>query len=481
MIVIITYQDLLLRGDNENDRMQFVHSLIQKHKSTDIYEQAVIAAEYAKQQNRTIMWFQKLLYTMSGEAVPDNFSANYKLCSNFFYKFITQETQFLLGNGVSWQGNGGEQMGKDFDNKLQEAGYEALVGGVSFGFWNLDHLEVFKITEFAPLYDEENSALMAGVRFWQIDNDKPLRATLYEIDGYTEYIWRKRKNPKTSADETYGEIFHEKRPYKLKIKATPADGEQIYDGENYPTFPIVPLWGNQHKQSALVGLRSEIDAYDLIRSGFANDVDDASQIYWTIQNAGGMDDVDLAKFVERLKTVKAATVEDDGARAESHTVEVPYASRETLLTRLRADMYEDAMALDTRDIAGGATTATQIRAAYEPLNSKTDHFEYQIGLFLDRLLLVAGVEDEYSFTRSTIINISEEVNTVLSAAEYLTDDYITEKILTILGDGDRVEEILKQIDADELERGGVIDSGTVYEPTGESVGAENNTGISTGV
>ena len=52
-------------------------------------------------------------------------------------------------------------------------------------------------------------------------------------------------------------------------------------------------------------IRTQIDAYDLIKSGFANDLDDVSAIYWTLSNTGGMDDVDLAQFVERMKTVKA--------------------------------------------------------------------------------------------------------------------------------------------------------------------------------
>ena len=456
---MVTFQDLSLRGDDEKARMEFVHSLIGKHKASKEYETAIIADEYARQENRTIMWYQKMLYTMSGDAVPDNYSANYKLCSNFFYKFVTQENQYLLGNGVTWADESAKKkMGETFDGKLQEAGYEALIAGTSFGFWNLDHLEVFKLSEFIPLYDEENSALMAGVRFWQIDDAKPLRATLYEIDGYTEYIWQKREIKDGKEEkEAEGRVLHEKRAYKLNIRSTAVDGVEIYDGENYPTFPIVPLFGNQHKQSELVGLRSEIDAYDLIRSGFANDVDDASQIYWTIQNAGGMDDVDLAKFVERMKTVRAATVEDDGARAESHTMEVPYASREALLSRLRADMYEDYMALDTQMIAGGAITATQIRASYEPLNSKADNYEYQVRKFVDRIAELAGVDSEYSFTRSTIVNTSEEVALVLNSADFLPKDYITEKILTLLGDGDKAEEIIRQMDADELERGGMID------------------------
>lgn len=445
---MITYQDLLKVGDNDTARMQFVFGSVTKHKNSPAYLISQTADDYDRKRNTTIIQYQKLLYTMSGQAVPDNYSANYKLCSNFFNRFVTQETQYLLGNGVSWTDESTqEKLGKDFDTQLQKAGHEALVSGVAFGFWNLDHMDVFNLREFVPLYDEENGALMAGIRFWQIDRNKPMRATLYEVDGYTDYIKKDGKE----------EILHDKRSYKLLLRSTEADGTEIYAGENYPTFPIVPLWGNTHKQSELIGLREQIDAYDLIRSGFCNDLDDFSQIFWVIQNGGGMDDIDLAKFVERMKTVKAAVVEDGGAHAESHTVEIPYASREALLDRLRSDLYDDYMALDTKAIAGGAATATQIRAAYEPLNNKTDMFEYCVVDFLQGILAIAGIDDDPSFTRSLIINTSEEIQTVLMAASYLDETYITKKVLDILGDGDKAEEILAQMDADELIRGGVID------------------------
>lgn len=465
---MVTWQDLVEINERKSDRdkIQFVFMLINTHKNTQEYEDALVAVEYAKQRNKTIMDYQKLLYTMTGKAVPDNYSANYKLASNFFYRFVTQQNQYLLGNGISWNNDDTKELlGDSFDNEVQKAGYNALVSGVSFGFWNLDHLDVFTLQEFAPLYDEENGALMAGVRFWQLDKSKPMRATLYEPDGYTDYVW-----------DGEGQILHEKRPYILKIRSSQIDGDEIYDGANYPSFPIVPLFGNQHKQSELIGLRSEIDAYDLIKSGFANDLDDASQIYWIVQNAGGMDDVDLAKFIERLKTVKAAVVDDDGARAESHTIDVPYAAREALLERLRADMYDDFMALDTKAIAGGAVTATQIRAAYEPMNNKADMYEYQLIEFLKGILFVAGIDDDPSFTRSIIINVQEDVNTVLSASGYLSETYITEKILNILGDADKIEDVLKEMDEDELDRASLVTNKTPEQEEGtpEDFGEEEN-------
>lgn len=438
-----TYQDLLEIGESEEVRMNFILSAISAHKSSDVYTDAYDANEYDCRRNITIIEYQKLLYTITGEAIPDNFSADYKLRSNFFNRFVTQQTQYLLGNGISLtNGDDKEKLGKDFDMRLQELGRDALVDGVAFGFWNLDHLEVFRVTEFAPLWDEETGGLAAGIRFWQIDASKPLRATLYELDGYTEYMWK----------DDEGEILRPKRKYVLRVAKTPADGPEIIDGMNYPSFPIVPLWGNPAHQSELVGIREQIDAYDLIKSGFANDIDDASLIYWTINNAGGMDDVDLAKFVQHMKTIKAAVVDDDGARAEAHTMEIPYTSREVILERLRSDLYDDFMALDTKNIAGGAATATQIKAAYEPINNKADMFEYCVLDFINRLFELVGIESDASFTRSMVINTAENIQIILQAAQILPADYIVKKVLELFGDGDKADEILELLKADEFRR-----------------------------
>lgn len=446
MITIITYQDLLEVGENEIDIAKFVARAIKAHKSSDLYKQAQIADEYLRQQNRTIVQYQKLLYTMSGKAVPDNYSANHKLASNYFYRLVTQQVQFLLGNGIHWENEDTEKnLGNDFDIRLQNLARIAISGGVGFGFWNNDHLEGFSLLEFVPLYDEENGSLMAGIRYWQIDPKKPLRATLYQIDGVTEYIY---KDGKPS-------VLKEKRPYKLNIGVSEADGIEIYSGENYPTFPIVPLWGNPLHQSELVGLREKIDAYDLIKSGFANDLDDASQIYWTIQNAGGMDDIDLVKFLEHMKTVKAAVVDQDGASAEAHTIDVPYESREALLERSEKDIYRDFMGVNTEQIAAGQVTATQIEAAYDPLNAKTDQFEYCVVDFLQEILKLAGIDDNPTFTRSLITNSKEEIEKLLLGASYLDSEYITRKLLQILGDGDKVEEVLDRMNDAEARRFGM--------------------------
>ncbi|MCD8207071.1 MAG: phage portal protein [Bacteroidales bacterium] len=429
-----TYQDLQNAGPQEKTRMDFILSAINDHKSSEMYRIASDAEEYDRQNNVTIMNYRKVLYTLSGQVVPDVYSPNHKIVSNFFNRFTTQENQYLLGNGMTLENPDNKaKLGTDFDQKLQVMGRNALVQGVSFGFWNVDHLETFKLTEFVPLYDETTGQLMAGIRFFQVAADKPLQMTLYEPDGFTEYIRDKEGTMSIREGK-------EKRAYALITVTSQADGEEVVGGMNYPSFPIVPMWGNPHKQSELVGLRQSIDAYDLIKSGFANDMDGA-HIYWLLKNSGGMDDVDLANFLQRLNLQKIASVEDD-SEITAHEISIPYESRVAYLDRLEQDMYNDYQALNVADITGGNKTATEINAAYQPFDNKVDQYEYCVLQFVTEILKLAGIEDNPTFTRAKVANQNDNMSTLLMAAPYLDDDYLVQKICAILGDPDAAQDIL---------------------------------------
>lgn len=440
-----TYQDWLKVADqSERQRMEFIKALINEHKASDIYKTARDAENYYAGQNTTIKQYEKILFTATGQAVPDLFSANHKLATRFFYRDVKQANSTLLGNGITWKnGAGAKALGSDFDRKILKVGRNAQVGGVSFGFYNNKKVEVYTVLEFAPLYDEEDGALKAGARFWQVDSNKPLRVTMFELDGYTQYMWDK--------DHAEGLVMKEKQAYIKEIQSSEAFGDEIYEFKNYPTFPIVPCWANDIKRSELAPIRATIDCYDLINSGYANNIDDANLIYWTITNAGGMDDVDLVEFLDKMRKLHAAQTDGDQTVTPT-TVDVPYEGREALLDRLEQQLYKDSMSLNVYDLASGAVTATQIEAAYEPLNEKLDDYEAEITDFIQRLLAVAGVEDEPTYNRSIIVNSTEEIATITNAGLYLDDEYITERIMTTLGDKDKVQEVLDRRAATNVSR-----------------------------
>ena len=426
--------------------MNFVLEAIRKHKSSTEYTTAVDAELYYNHQNPTIMRYQKFVYSQFGTKVPDVWSPNNKIASNWYNYFTTQAVSYLLGNGVTFgkKDQTKSKLGKDFDKLVQDVATHAKNGGVGFGFWNLNHLEVFSLTEFVPLYDEDDGGLKAGIRFWQIDDHKPLRATLYELDGYTEIIKRTGENVS---------VLKEKRPYKQIVSKSAIDGEVILDGENYPGFPIIPMW-NTARQSDLVGNRGTIDAYDLMISGLINNVSGGEFLYWVLTNCDGMSDEDVARFMQRTVTSHFAKADgtDEGSKIEAHKAEVPVQATSEALNRLTDQLYRDFMALKVEDISGGSVTATQIIAAYEPINQKTDKFEYCVTDFIHGILELAGIDDEPTYTRSQMSNQTELLEMVLQCAEYLDDEYVTTKILTLLGDADKAQEVLKRKDAEAADR-----------------------------
>lgn len=452
MIDILTFNDLVEIGENERDRMEFVLSAIREHKVSRDYAIAADAELYYKHQNPTIMRFQKFVHNQFGQKVPDIWSANNKIASNWYNYFTTQAVSYLLGNGVTFKTEANKKkLGKDFDKRVQDCATAAKNGGIGFGFWNYDHLEVFKLTEFVPLYDEDDGGLKAGIRFWQIDDQKPLRATLYELDGYTDYIKHKDKEMEVLTNKN-GVPIGKKRAYKQIIRKSEVEGETILDGENYPGFPIVPLW-NVNRQSDLVGNQGTIDAYDLMVSGLINNVSDGEFIYWILKNCGGMDAMDDARFIEQLKLTHTAHADgDDGASVEAHNVSVEFEATAEALDRLTEQLYADFTALKVQDLSAGNKTATEIAAAYEPINQKTDQFEYCVTEFINGILELAGIEDEPTYTRSQMSNQGELLDMVLQCAEYLDDEYVTTKILTLLGDADKAKEVLKRKDAEAADR-----------------------------
>ena len=174
-------------------------------------------------------------------------------------------------------------------------------------------------------------------------------------------------------------------------------------------------------------MQHSIDSFDLIRSGFANDLTDCAQIYWILENCSGMTDDDLAKFRDRLKIQHIAVVDTENSKATPYTQDVPYSARKEYLDEIRSGIYEDFGGLDVHTIAAGATN-DHIDAAYQPMDEEADDFEFQIIEFIQQILALMGIEDTPIFKRNRISNQKEQTDMILSASEYLDDETILSKL-----------------------------------------------------
>ena len=453
-----TFQDFE-KASRAGDKEKFISSAIAEHILSPVYQTARDADLYDKQKNRTINEYVRMLFTLTGSPVEDFTASNNKIPSNFFHRLNTQRCVYSLGNGVSFtnteerqNGDGTtttvdvtkERLGPKFDSDLKDAGYKALIHGVTFCFWGEDRMYVFPVTQFVPLWDEKKGTLRAGIRFWRLAPDKPMVVVLYEEDGYTKY--------ETGSDgDDVLRVVEDKKKYRTLYQTTDADdSEEVIGEENYSALPIVPFWGSSLHQSTLVGMREAIDSYDLIRSGFANDLSDCAQIYWIVKNYGGMNDADLSRFRDRLKTLHVAVVDsDDESSVTPYTQEIPYQARKQYLDDLRSGIYEDFGGLDVHAVAAGATN-DHIDAAYQPLDEEADDFEYQVIECVQQILALIGIEDTPIFKRNRISNQREQTEMVLSAAQYLDETTILNKLPFI--SPDEVQQILVRKDIEDKER-----------------------------
>ena len=74
-----TYQEFIATYKNGLPTAESVEAVVNDHKGSDEYQLALIADDYDRQKNTTIMEFEKMIHTMTGASVVDPYAANHKI------------------------------------------------------------------------------------------------------------------------------------------------------------------------------------------------------------------------------------------------------------------------------------------------------------------------------------------------------------------------------------------------------------------
>lgn len=436
------YEDFVASHNKGN----FCVDAVRYYKTTPEYVEALEGERYYGGHNTTIENFQKFLYTLRGQKIPDSISANYHIKTQFFKRIVTNLTQYILGNGIQLESK--DKLGRSIDNNLVELITRALCSGKAYGYWNGESLETFSCVEtktrpgFCPIWDLYTGKLRAGIRFWtrRINNKELTYYTLFTEEGIIDFKYY---------DNTVSQLS-ELVPYKVKIKSTQADGVISKTAcDFFTTLPIIPLYINDTHESELTPIRDAIDAYDLIKSGLANNIDDFSSIYWIIKNASGMDDPDIARLMQRLKTAHGAVCNGD-VELQSFAQEVPYEARQSMLSLLKDDIYADSMCVNLEKISAGNKTATEIKLAYALQDQRAAQLEYYIIDFVEKLQCLLNIDHEVpKFSWQKVINETEITSSIMSTASVLPAEVIIKKLPFL--SSDEIEEALQLLDKNDYE------------------------------
>lgn len=425
MFTEYTYQDWEQTPDWK--RPELIRKIIGSYKASHDFTYALTALEYFKGENPVVcskVILRNGVYTMdstddTGHKVTrtvkrEKAIVGARLPASFLFRFVTQQNQFLLGNGVTLESDKVKQrLGVGFDKTMEQIGERALLGGVSWGFWNVDHLEAIDAARdwfsgFVALLDEATSAPMVGVQFWQLSDKRPMHVRLFEVDGMTMYRMEGEELKETEA----------KRPYAISVSRDAA-GEMVTGYSNYSALPVVPLYANvEHRSELTTAIKAKIDAYDRISSDFVDNLDKANDIYWVLNNWGGTLS-DMQKMLEMIRETGIIANQSDGmgssSTAQPHAFQVPYEARQTALQILEKELYKDYMAVNMDEITGGSLTNVAIRTATANLNLKADRYEWQVFAFVQKVLALLGINTEkIRFKRQNIANETETIQNIVA-------------------------------------------------------------------
>ena len=138
-----------------------------EYKSSDFFRNALESTAYFKGENTGISNRPKWTMKKTGKTIY--FSKNIAI-SNFFFRFVVQQNQYLLVNGLQTKDQAVKgRLGYGFDKTLEAIGEKSLMHGKSWGFWNNDHLEQFDSASndgfngFFALLDERTSEPKIGI------------------------------------------------------------------------------------------------------------------------------------------------------------------------------------------------------------------------------------------------------------------------------------------------------------------------------
>lgn len=182
-------------------------------------------------------------------------------------------------------------------------------------------------------------------------------------------------------------------------------------------IPFIMCPNNNRHQGNLKKYQGLIDAYDIVLSGYVNDVMDIQQVIYILENYAG---TDLGDFTKDLKKYKTATVGSDGIDGSKGdlrtlTIDIPVEARNALLETLKKQIYIAGQALSRDVVSVGNASGETLKFFYRDLDLKVGDKEVEFSVSYKELTRVIcelfnipiTKDIQITFTRNRISNDKE--------------------------------------------------------------------------
>lgn len=313
-----------------------------------------------------------------GGFVENPYVANNRIGYGVYKDIVSQKVNSLLDEtpvitGIELD----KKFIKQFGYAMKNGGQRAAGQGVNYIYQDyLGNLTVFQSENCIPYFDEMTGDLVRLIRFWDIPTTTEMS---YQNNRYQSYytIIETYTEQGLTTYSTRGKFHIEKplTPYKFKRTAD-ALGETV-TGEAV-NLPITIFRNNEsYKSDMLPSVRAKIDIIDIVNSGFANNIEDFSDLFWVVKNASGMDATAFEDFVANINRSKKIIV-GDNSDVDTKQIQIPTEARSKFVEIMKNELIFETGIIDTQAIAaGGDIRNIGIKLMTLKLRQRISDFEWE--------------------------------------------------------------------------------------------------------
>jgi len=408
-------------------------------KTTDIIKWYIDNHVTSKMDEGVRYYFNKsditrrVIYTYENDQkVEDIEATNNKLPVGWHKTLVDQKVAYLAGKPPTLESKKDndpalkritEILGDDFDDTLPELIKHASNKGKEWLHPFVDEdgkfdYMIIPAQEFIPIYENtKRKNLVAGIRYYKLD-DGTLKIELWDDQKVTFY-----------QDSEEGIVIDV--TYNVNPQSHFYYGEKGY---GWGKVPFICFKNNEEEVSDLEFYKNLIDVYEKVLSDTGNTIEDVQRF---IFNLKGYEGTSLQEFMTDLKRYKAIKTDGEaGSGVDIVQGDVPVSAVDSFLDRLTELIYQAGQGVDvSTDKFGQNPSGVSLKFLYSFLDMKANVLERKFSRALKKFMwficeylsIAENVKADYrdysfTFNKSMITNVKEEVDMVNSSKGIISDE-----------------------------------------------------------
>lgn len=370
-----------------------IKTFIDNDAASQKKKQAKVGVDYYEGKH-DIRGYRIFFVNADGVLQEDKTKSNIKIAHPFFKIIADQEVQYILsGEGGIFKSDIPElqaELDTYFNNndEFMSELYDVVLGSIVKG---TDYFYAYKGDHGRTAFQCADSLGVIEVKAKETDDHCD-----YVIYHYIDRIGKDNKKIRRIQvwDEKETHFFCQEGDGQIEVDNTQeinprphilykegGDKSTYFDGFGY--IPFFPLNNNKKQQSGLMLIKDQIDSYDLMNCGLANNIQDTNEALYVVK---GFQGDNLDELMLNIRTKKHIGVDENGG-VEIKTIDIPYEARKTKMEIDEKNIFRFGFGVNTESLKDtSATVSVAIKSAYANLDLKCNGFNKGLKKFFRKIL-----------------------------------------------------------------------------------------------